>query len=108
MNLVGGRGEEVGTVIFEDPTGQEVDLFVKGRSRKVLHPRTREEVFPAFLNGSLLPETDRPDPRVKLAEWITAHPSFAEAAVNLLTNPALDPYGKIPEYKFCAARVEPL
>ena len=33
---------------------------------------------------------------------------FAEAAVNLLTNPALDPYGKIPEYKFCAARVEPL
>ncbi len=33
---------------------------------------------------------------------------FAEAAVNLLTNPALDPYGKIPEYKLCAARVEPL
>ena len=82
MNLVGGRGEEVGTVIFEDPTGQEVDLFVKGRSRKVLHPRTREEVFPAFLNGSLLQETDRADPRVKLAEWITAHPYFAEAAVN--------------------------
>ncbi|MDE2667780.1 MAG: DUF1553 domain-containing protein [Acidobacteriota bacterium] len=82
MNLVGGRGEEVGTVIFEDPTGQEVDLFVKGRSRKVLHPRTREEVFPAFLNGSLLPETDWADPRVKLAQWITAHPYFAEAAVN--------------------------
>ncbi len=82
MNLVGGRGEEVGTVIFEDPTGQEVDLFVKGRSRKVLHPRTREEVFPAFLNGSLLPEPDRADPRVKLAQWITAHPYFAEAAVN--------------------------
>ena len=82
MNLVGGRGEEVGTVIFEDPTGQEVDLFVKGRSRKVLHPRTREEVFPAFLNGSLLPETDRADPRVELAEWITEHPYFAEAAVN--------------------------
>ena len=82
MNLVGGRGEEVGTVIFEDPTGQEVDLFVKGRSRKVLHPRTREEVFPAFLNGSLLPEADRADPRVKLARWITAHPYFAEAAVN--------------------------
>ena len=82
MNLVGGRGEEVGTVIFEDPTGQEVDLFVKGRSRKVLHPRTREEVFPAFLNGALLPEADRADPRVKLAEWITAHPYFAEAAVN--------------------------
>ena len=32
---------------------------------------------------------------------------FAEAAANLLTNPALDPFGKIPEFKFCAARVEP-
>jgi formate dehydrogenase major subunit len=30
---------------------------------------------------------------------------FAEAAANLLTNPALDPFGKIPEFKFCAARV---
>jgi formate dehydrogenase major subunit len=33
---------------------------------------------------------------------------FAEAAANLLTNPQLDPYGKIPEFKYCAARVEPL
>jgi formate dehydrogenase major subunit len=31
---------------------------------------------------------------------------YAEAAANLLTNPQLDPYGKIPEFKFCAARVE--
>ena len=31
---------------------------------------------------------------------------FAEAAANLLTNDALDPFGKIPEFKFCAARVE--
>lgn len=31
---------------------------------------------------------------------------FHEAAVNLLTNPALDPIGKIPEYKVCAVRVE--
>ena len=30
---------------------------------------------------------------------------FAEGAANLLTNPALDPFGKIPEFKFCAARV---
>jgi formate dehydrogenase major subunit len=33
---------------------------------------------------------------------------FAEAAANVLTNPQLDPYGKIPEFKFCAARVEPV
>ena len=27
---------------------------------------------------------------------------YAEAAANMLTNPALDPFGKIPEFKFCA------
>jgi len=32
--------------------------------------------------------------------------AYVEAAANILTNPQLDPYGKIPEYKFCAARVE--
>ncbi len=31
---------------------------------------------------------------------------FREAAANVLTNDALDPYGKIPEFKFCAVRVE--
>jgi len=34
--------------------------------------------------------------------------AFVEAAANLLTNPALDPFGKIPEFKFCAASVEPV
>ncbi len=32
--------------------------------------------------------------------------AFVEAAANLLTNPALDPYGKIPEFKYCAVKVE--
>src|SRR5262245_34278170 len=32
--------------------------------------------------------------------------AFAEAAANLLTNPVLDPFGKIPEFKYCAAKVE--
>jgi formate dehydrogenase major subunit len=31
---------------------------------------------------------------------------YAEAAANVLTDPQLDPFGKIPEYKFCAAKVE--
>jgi formate dehydrogenase major subunit len=31
--------------------------------------------------------------------------AYVEAAANILTNPQLDPYGKIPEFKFCAARV---
>jgi formate dehydrogenase major subunit len=29
---------------------------------------------------------------------------YAEAAANLLTNPALDPFGRIPGFKFCAVR----
>ncbi len=32
--------------------------------------------------------------------------AFVEAAANLLTNSAIDPYGKIPEFKFCAVKVE--
>ena len=31
--------------------------------------------------------------------------AYREAAANLLTNAALDPYGKIPEFKYCAVRV---
>jgi formate dehydrogenase major subunit len=30
---------------------------------------------------------------------------FYEAAINRLTNPALDPFGKIPEFKYCAVRL---
>ncbi len=30
---------------------------------------------------------------------------FYEAAANMLTNPVLDPFGKIPEFKYCAIRV---
>jgi formate dehydrogenase major subunit len=30
---------------------------------------------------------------------------YYEAAANMLTNPVLDPVGKIPEFKYCAVRV---
>jgi formate dehydrogenase major subunit len=33
--------------------------------------------------------------------------AYAEAAANLLTNAALDPVGKIPEFKYCAVRITP-
>jgi formate dehydrogenase major subunit len=33
--------------------------------------------------------------------------AYAEAAANLLTNAALDPFGKIPEFKYCAVRITP-
>ena len=31
--------------------------------------------------------------------------AYVEASANILTNPSLDPYGKIPEFKFAAVRV---
>lgn len=33
--------------------------------------------------------------------------AYYEAAANLMTNPALDPFGKIPEFKYCAVQVVP-
>ncbi|MGH8532450.1 MAG: formate dehydrogenase subunit alpha [Gammaproteobacteria bacterium] len=32
--------------------------------------------------------------------------TFVKAAANLLTNEALDPYGKIPEFKYCAVKIK--
>ncbi len=48
----------------------------------------------------------------RLSERVARHMVFVpmhyrEAAANLLTNPALDPYAHIPEFKVCAVRVEP-
>ena len=33
--------------------------------------------------------------------------AYVEAAANVLTNPQLDPIAKIPEYKYCAVRINP-
>ena len=32
--------------------------------------------------------------------------AYVEAAANVLTKPALDPFGKIPEFKYSAVRIE--
>jgi formate dehydrogenase major subunit len=53
--------------------------------------------------GSL---TARAQPDTGLARGTVFIPfCYVEAAANLLTNPALDPFGKIPEFKYCAVRV---
>ena len=33
--------------------------------------------------------------------------AFNEAAANLITSSALDPFGKIPEVKYCAVKMTP-
>ena len=45
--------------------------------------------------------TEKSPPKVV---FMTFH--FAEAAANILTNPALDPIAKTPEFKVCAVRLE--
>jgi len=48
----------------------------------VSHPRTKEKVVPAFLDGTKLPQSEWMDPRMELAKWVTTHPYFTEAIVN--------------------------
>jgi predicted molibdopterin-dependent oxidoreductase YjgC len=49
----------------------------------------------------------RISPRVARRQvFIPMH--YREAAANLLTNPVLDPYAGIPEFKVCAVRIEPV
>ena len=66
-------------VVLDALGGGHVD---RAGEAKLLHPRTKEEVVPAFLEGRRLPEKEWMDPRLKLAQWMTSHPYFAEAAVN--------------------------
>ena len=76
-----------------------------------LHPKTlrRMEVKPGEMitvetrRGSIniMARADR-----AVAEDMIFVPfAYVEAAANVLTNPALDPYGKIPEFKYSACRV---
>ena len=65
-------------VVIDDPAGH--GLY--GEGEKVIHPRTKEEVPPRYLDGALLAEDESGDPRTPLASWMTSHPHFAEAAVN--------------------------
>ena len=70
-------------------TESKVVLDAMGRSHlnqfsdmKVINPRTKAKVVPAFLDGSKLPPDQWTDPRMKLADWMTSHPYFAEGSAN--------------------------
>ena len=43
---------------------------------------------------------------VSLAGMVSMNFHFAESPANMLTNPALDPVAKIPEYKVCAVKIK--
>jgi len=66
--------------------------------------RDGDEVIVTSRRGQLRISV-RLSPRVARRQiFIPMH--YTEAAVNLLTNPALDPYAGIPEFKVCAVRVD--
>ena len=106
-----------GRVIYHWHGGE---MTHRARSLEAMYPEALVEINPKdalkahIENGRLLKVasrrgeitakaqvTDRVEPGLI---FTTFH--FPEAAANFLTNPALDPQAKIPEYKVCAVRVE--
>jgi formate dehydrogenase major subunit len=65
-----------------------------------------DEVRVTSRRGSMLIGVRISDRQARGQIFIPFH--FREAAANLLTNPRLDPYAKIAEFKISAVRVEPI
>ena len=94
----------------------------KAAGLNALHPEERVEMNPAdaaklgIKDGQRVRIVSRRgavEARAEVTErsqpgviWMTFH--FVESPTNQLTNAALDPVAKIPEFKVCAVRVEPL
>src|SRR5579871_131694 len=70
------------SVVFDHPIHQDLGSADVNGSIKLLHPRTKSEVKPAVLDGTVMQGSDTVNPRRELARWMTSHPYFAEAAVN--------------------------
>lgn len=63
------------------------------------------EIVISSRRGTLLSHA-RAEPAMQCGEIFLPF-CFVEAAANLLTNEALDPFGKIPEFKYCAVTLKP-
>lgn len=96
------------------------EMTHRARNLQAMYPEALVEIHPkdaikaAIGNGELMKVASRRGEILAKAEitdrvepgliFTTFH--FADSAANFLTNPALDPQAKIPEYKVCAVRVE--
>ena len=65
-----------------------------------------EKVRVVSRRGEVIAKAKVTDKSPQKVVFMTFH--FAESATNILTNAALDPIAKIPEFKVCAVRVEKL
>jgi len=77
---MGDTGAEY--VVFDHPAGEAMGNGDVNGSIKLYHPRTKAEVKPALLDGTVVESTGRDNPRKVLADWMVSHPYFAEAAAN--------------------------
>lgn len=77
---MGDTGAEY--VVFDHPENEPMGNGDVNGSIRLLHPRTKAELKPAFLDGSPFRGPDRTNPRQALAAWMTGHSYFAEAAAN--------------------------
>ena len=69
-------------VLFDDPAGRQPDFGESAETVKVIHPRRKQLVKPAFLDGQAIASGGNGHPRREFARWVTAHPYFAETLVN--------------------------
>ena len=70
------------SVLFDDPAGRQPDFGESAETVKVIHPRRKQLVKPAFLNGQAIASEGIGHPRREFARWVTEHPYFAETLVN--------------------------
>ncbi len=87
-----------------DAVEPEANCSLNPRTLKLMGIEPGEMVRLSTRRGSIeiMARADR-----AIAEDMVFVPfAYVEAAANILTNPALDPYGKIPEFKFSAVKVE--
>jgi len=97
----GTMSRRVSTLNREVPTGY---VEINADDARTIGVGDEEMVSVATRRGSIKIKA-KITPRVhKGVVFIPFH--FAECAANVLTNPALDPVAKIPEFKACACRVE--
>ncbi len=106
-----------GRVIYHWHGGE---MTHRARNLEAMYPEALVEINPkdaaktAIRHGDLMKVASRRGEIIAKAQvtdrvepgliFTTFH--FAESAANFLTNPALDPEAKIPEFKVCAVRVE--
>jgi len=93
-----GRSEALSR---ESPEGY---VEINPADAKDLNIRTGSEVKVSTRRGQVITKALVTEAVPQKTVFMPFH--FKEAAANILTNPALDPVAKMPEFKVCAAKIE--